>query len=94
MNKKANTIVFMLVATVLNVGLMVGIFGILTVLDLLLLAPRISPQANQFVFIIIIIITMALTFFLYHRIIKWLTKKWNLEERLGPIFGNRKKGPE
>ena len=90
MTKRANTVVFMLAATVLNVVLMVVIFGVLLILDLWLLAGRIDPNTNVYILIFCVFGTMALTFFLYHRIVKWATTKWELEEKLEPLFGKKK----
>jgi len=89
MTKRANTVVFMLAATVLNVVLMVVIFGVLLILDLWLLAGRIDPNTNVYILIFCVFGTMALTFFLYHRIVKWATAKWDLEEKLEPLFGKK-----
>jgi drug/metabolite transporter (DMT)-like permease len=89
MTKRANTVVFMLAATVLNVLLMVVIFGVLLILDLWLLAGRIDPNTNVYILIFCVFGTMALTFFLYHRIVKWATAKWDLEEKLEPLFGKK-----
>ena len=89
MTKRANTILFLLGATVLNVVLMVVIFGIFLVLDLWLLAGRIDPNNNIYVLLFCVFATMGLTFFLYHRIVKWATKKWELEDKLGPLFGKK-----
>ncbi|TVQ28906.1 MAG: hypothetical protein EA382_00970 [Spirochaetaceae bacterium] len=89
MNKKANTILFMLGATVANVLLMVAIFIVLFLIYGNLIAGSLSPEVNQIVLIVLFLGSIALTYFLYHRIIKWMSKKWDLDEYFDPIFARR-----
>ncbi len=90
MNKKTNTIVFMLAATVVNVIMMVAIFILLFYFYGRFVAPAVSPEVTQILLIVIFIGSIALTYFLYHRIIKWISNKWDLDQYFDPIFRRKK----
>jgi hypothetical protein len=89
MNKKANTVLFMLGATIVNVIMMILIFLALMLLYAWLVPGGFSTQAGQIVGILIFLASIGLTYFLYHRMIKWISNKWNLDEYFDPIFGKR-----
>jgi putative effector of murein hydrolase len=85
-NKKTNTILFMLGATVVNVILMVIVFVILFWVYGRFIAPSVSPQATSYIMIALFVGSIALTYFIYHRIVKWISNKWNLDDYFDPIF--------
>ena len=88
MNKKTNTILFMLGATVLNIVLMLIIFlGLGALIGLLPI--EVGPQATFLVFILLFVGSIALTYFIYHRIVKWISNKWDLDTYFDPIFRRR-----
>ena len=89
MNKKANTILFMLGATVLNVVMMIIIFLVLMVLYAWLVPGGFGTQLGQVIGIVLFLGSIGLTYFLYHRMIRWISKKWNLDDYFDPIFGKR-----
>ena len=89
MNKKANTILFMLGATAVNVIMMVVIFLALMLLYAWIVPGGFSTQVGQVIGIVLFLGSIGLTYFLYHRMVKWMSKKWNLEEHFDPIFGKR-----
>ena len=93
MNKKTNTILFMLGATVVNVILMIVIFILLFWLYGRFIASNVSPQVTSYVMIGIFIGSIALTYFIYHRLVKWISNKWNLDDYFDPIFNRRGKKP-
>lgn len=90
MNKKANTILFMLGATVVNVIMMVAIFVLLFILYGRFVAPAVSPEVTQILLVVMFVGAIALTYFLYHRIIKWISNKWDLDQYFDPIFRRKK----
>ena len=91
MNKKANTVLFMLGATVVNIVLMVAIFVLLFWLYGRFIAPSVSPQATSYVMIVLFVGSIALTYFIYYRIAKWISKRWDLDEYFDPIFKQKRK---
>ena len=92
MNKKVNTILFMIAATVVNVVLMIAIFIGLMVLYAWIAPGGFASQVGQIVGIVIFLVAIGLTYFIYHRLIRWISNKWNLEEHFAPIFGKRSGG--
>lgn len=87
MNKKVNTVLFMLGATVLNVVMMVAIFLVLMLLYAWLVPGGFGSQVGQVVGIVLFLGSIGLTYFLYHRLVKWVSNKWDLEKYFDPIFG-------
>jgi len=87
MNKKVNTAIFIVLATVVNIILMVTIFLIM----LLLFGRFIKEESSYTILFMMFIFLCSIggTFFLYNNLIKWATKKFNLEEKLHPIFKGR-----
>jgi len=91
MNKKTNTIFFMLGATAVNIILMIAIFILLFWLYGRFIASSVSPQVTSYVMIGIFIGSIGLTYFIYHRLVKWMSNKWNLDDFFDPIFKRRGK---
>lgn len=84
----------MLGATVLNVVMMVVIFLGLMLLYAWLVPGGFNSQIGQVIGIVLFLGSIGLTYFLYHRIVKWISNKWNLDDYFDPIFRGRggKKG--
>lgn len=90
MNKRLNTVLFILGATVFNILVMIVVFFILMVLFARFLAPSLSPGANQIILLLLFVASVAGTYVLYHRLMRWATAKYNLEAYMAPIFGKKK----
>jgi hypothetical protein len=91
MNKKANTLLFILGATVVNIVVTIISFILLFVLYAKYLVPHLPESAAAWGFPIIFIISIALSFLLYRAILKILLKKVDPEKYFDPIFGRRRK---
>jgi ABC-type transport system involved in multi-copper enzyme maturation permease subunit len=91
MNKKVNTVLFILAASLLNVLLMVMLllFGIL--LLAYILPEGISPSLAQIFFILVFLGSIALTFFIYHRAMKIFSRKVDMDKYFDPIIRGRRK---
>ena len=92
MNKKVNTALFILGATVVNILIMI----ILLVIGLAILA-RILPadaqgQGGQIAFMFVFLLAIAGSFFIYNRIIKLISKKIDMDKYFHPIFKTGRKG--
>lgn len=79
----------MLGATIGNVILMIAIFVLFFWLYGTFLAQRVSPQVSSYVMIALFVASIAVTYFIYHRLVKWMSTKWNLDEHFDPIFKRR-----
>jgi len=91
MNKKVNTVLFILGATIVNVILMIVIFLALFVLFGRFLAPNLSAELNQIILLLLFVGSIVATYFIYHRLVKLLSEKFNMDNYFDPIFKSRKK---
>jgi len=91
MNKKANTLLFILGATLFNIIVTVLCFGILMVLYVKFLMPLLPVEGHAWAFPIMFIAAIVGTFFLYRFVLKLLLKKIQADKYFDPIFGNKRK---
>ena len=91
MNKKVNTVLFILGATVVNIIIMLAIFIILFVIYGRLIAPGLSPEINQIIMLILFVGSIVATYFIYHKLVKFISTKIDMEKYFDPIFRQRKK---
>ena len=90
MNKKANTIFFILGATLFNILITVSAIFLLLAVYANLLMHRV-PESSQIWFILIIFIaSVAISYVVYRSVINFLIKKINMEQYFDPIFGGRR----
>ncbi|RKX72099.1 MAG: hypothetical protein DRP70_05080 [Spirochaetes bacterium] len=92
MNKKLNTVYFLLAATVLNLLILILLAIIIGVaVGSLYQKFNVDSEGLSLLAVIVILFgSIAGTFFLYSKIVKWAMKKWSLEQYIEPIF-NRKR---
>ncbi len=95
MNKKINTVLFVLGATVINLVVM----GILFIICMILIARFTNPESPLMPlwFGLMFLVSIGGSFYLYSLAMRWLTNKYDLERYLDPIFfrkRNRRKGPD
>lgn len=89
MNKKTFTVLFMLGATLLNIVLLGGIFLIGVLLTMFL--GRKNPNVASIGIIVSFVAAIALSMFLYSKILQWAMVKFDLENKMDPIFSSRRK---
>jgi len=91
MSKKSNTLWFMLAATVLNIVLMLILFLVCFILITRFVEPTSSlvPLWLGLSFLV----SIGGSFWLYSVVIKWMTKRFELEEKLAPLFTKKRKKP-
>jgi len=86
MNKKINTVLFILCATLFNVFVAILSFVILMLLYIKLLFALI-PEANRsWGFSVIFLASIAISFFVYRFILKYLLTKIDIEKYFDPLF--------
>lgn len=90
MNKKLNTVLFMLGGTIVNIFLMLGLFLLFLYLGNLVLTPETDSNLKMLIFLLIIGCSVVGSFFLYSRIVKMINKKWNLENYMHPLFTRKR----
>jgi len=91
MNKKLNTALFIIGASILNVILMVVLMTIGLAVISLVIPKNISPTVASGLFILVFLLSVAGSFFAYHRGIRFLSGKIDMEKYFHPIFSRRKR---
>ena len=87
MSKKTNSVVFMLLATVVNLVLLLALFIIGFVVICILGATFPGLHAAHPVLILLVFaVAIFGSFFIYSRLVKWVSAKYDLESKLDPIF--------
>lgn len=89
MNKKANTAVFILIATVLNIVLMLALF----LLSFILIARFVDPESSLLPLWLglAFIVSIGGSFLVYSAVVKLISKKFNMEEHLAPLWTSKKR---
>ena len=89
MNKKINTVLFVLAATAVNMLVM----AILFVICMILIARFVDPDSPLLPlwFGLMFLVSIGGSFYLYTVAMKKITVKFNLEQHLDPIFWKRRK---
>ncbi len=91
MNKKINTALFVLGATVFNIIVMVLLLGLGLALISVFAGENISAGAAQILFLLLFVASIAGAFFIYHQVVKQLSNKIDMEKYFHPIFTRHKK---
>lgn len=77
----------MLLATLLNLVLLIVFFILgFVILNLVISAMPENVAVVQIGIVLVFVFAIGLSFFVYSRIVSLLTKKFNLEEKLDPLF--------
>jgi len=85
-NKKTNTVIFILVATGFNIVITVTSFLVLLVIYGRLIAPRLPDQAAAWGLPLIFIGAIVLAFFIYRKILKIVMRHIDVEKNFDPLF--------
>jgi hydrogenase-4 membrane subunit HyfE len=89
MNKRTNTLLFILGATVFNILLYIICFLLLLVIYAQI-AQSMPESAQQWGLVVILILPIILSFILYRVILKVVMKKVDMEKHFAPLFGARR----
>ncbi|MDR1251170.1 MAG: leader peptide processing enzyme [Treponema sp.] len=91
MNKKVNTLLFILGATLFNIIITVLGFVCLLLLYVKLIIPFLPEEGRSWGFPLIFIAAIVLSFVIYRFVLKLLMKKVDTGKYFDPIFGGRQK---
>ena len=93
MNKKTNTILFILGGTVFNI-----LITLISFILLLVIYSRFFPQLPEesaaWILPLIFVLSVAISFVVYRMVVKYITKKIDMEKYFDPIFGRRRPPPK
>ncbi|MGH4037295.1 MAG: leader peptide processing enzyme [Sphaerochaeta sp.] len=92
MSKTTNSIVFILLATVVNIVLMIALFFVCIFIGSQLFDLNdVNSNLGPIVLGGSVIIAMGGTLFIYSKLMKWATVKFKLDEKLSPLFKRKRK---
>ena len=86
MNKKLNTLLFILGATLFNIIVAILGFFVFTLLYARLLIPRMPEANHQWGFTLIFLASIVVSFLTYRAVLKYLLNKVDIEKYFDPIF--------
>jgi membrane protein implicated in regulation of membrane protease activity len=89
MNKRTNTLLFILGGTVFNILLYIICFLVLLVLYARL-AGLLPESAQQWGLVVILILPIVISFIVYRLVLKVVVKKVDMEKYFDPLFGRRR----
>ena len=90
MNKKVNTVLFLLGATVFNLLIMFLLIVVFLVLISAIFRDSLNPNVLSILMIIVFVGSIAASFFIYGRLVKWLSRKIDMEKYFLPLFRRKK----
>ena len=90
MNKKANTVLFVLGATVFNLLLMFILIILFLVLISVVFRDSLGPNLISIMMIVVFVGSIAASFFIYSRVVKWLSRKIDMDKYFIPLFRRKK----
>ena len=82
MTRQQKSALFLLVATVVNLVITIGYFGLFLVLTLYFLKPYLVQYGSSLLLFPLVASILA-SFFSYRALIKWAERKWKFQEHLG-----------
>jgi len=91
MNKRLNTILFILGATLFNILITVMFFLLLLIVYAKFLLRFLPEEAQAWSFPLIFIASLAIAFIIYRYAIRFLMKKIDMEKYFDPLFVSRQR---
>ena len=92
MNKKINTILFILCATLFNIIVALISFIVFTLIYLKFLMLQMPEASRSWAFTSIFLLSIGVSFFVYRAILKHLVEKIEIEKYFDPLFVRKYKG--
>jgi hypothetical protein len=86
MNKKANTLLFILAAMMTNIVIILIYFSILYLLYSTLIAPRLPAHSVVLSLGLIFLAALALSFITYQKLLKLFIKKVDVRKYFAPVL--------
>jgi hypothetical protein len=90
-NRKTNTLLFILAATLTNIALTLISFLVLYLLYAALLSPRLPADSVIWCLALIFLAALVVSFFVYQALLKLFMKKVDVQKYFDPVFNARKK---
>ena len=90
MNKRVNTVLFLLGATVFNLLVMFIIIVLFLVLLSVIFKGSLNPNVLSVLMIVVFIGSIAASFFIYGRLVKWISRRVDMEKYFLPLFRRKR----
>jgi len=91
MNKKVNTLLFILGATVFNILIVIISFLLLMFLYIKFLMIYVPEESRQWGFAVIFIASIVISFLVYRYSLKFILKRVDIEKYFDPLFARKYK---
>jgi hypothetical protein len=92
MNKKLNTALFLIGATIFNLVLLFLLIMLALVLISALSRGRLSGNVMSILLIVVFLGSMVASFLIYNQVIKFVSRKIDMEKYFLPLFRRRRPG--
>lgn len=89
MTKKQNTLLFVFIGTIVNI-----LITLIVIAIILFVAITFFPTALQYIIPFTFIFAVLIGMFIYKRLVFWVVEKFQLEDKIEPLFKKRKKYPK
>ena len=91
MNKKTNTLIFILIGTVFNIIVTMLCFLVFLLIYSKFIYGYMGESGNSWILPVFFAAAIVASFFIYKLAIKIVMKKMDMEKHFDPIFGKRRK---
>jgi len=92
MNKKINTLLFILCATLFNIVVAMVSFIVFTILYIKFLMLQMPETSRSWAFTAIFLVSIGVSFLVYRIVLKHLIEKIEIEKYFDPLFVRKYKG--
>ena len=89
MNKKINTLLFLIIATIFNVVVIFIIFIVGFILLGQFILPLVSAGVGQLLLIVLFCGALIAGYFIYSRTLRWINRRYDTTKFLAPLFKPR-----
>jgi len=90
MNKKLNTLLFLIVGTIVNIIVMLLLLVGFLYLIGNIFTPETSDAVITSVTLTAVMLSVVGSYFIYSKLVKFVNKKWNLEQWIEPLFRKKR----
>lgn len=89
MNKKLNSLIFIVVGTLVNILITLTLIAIMMVVSALLFKD--NPEVFSIISMVVVLGTLLGSMVIYQKLSLWVVEKFHLEDKLEPLWGSRNK---
>jgi len=90
MNKKLNTLLFLIVGTIVNIIVMLLLLVGFLYLIGNIFTPETSDAVITSVTLTAVMLSVVGSYFIYSKLVKFVNKKWNLEQWIEQLFRKKR----